>query len=164
MLNRLANHRPAMGRGAYLGNAAAFLPPPTHGSVAAATGGLVTASRIVSLKRVNWQPFPAAVPPYVPLSAQRSFVHGPTMGGAVFAQLKAQPLFYLRQRNEIPMPFAQVASPGMAASMNAARPGRRMKSWRRWGGRWTTASPQVVPRWPVIGGTVNAGPSSANGA
>lgn len=159
------------GRGSLPGASPAWAPPPTR-SVTEATGGAVTRARVVALRSAYYQPPPSGVPAGpLPRSAQGSWAHGPTMGGAVFVQLPpiGGPVFYLKQRTELPVPISTGGmGPGNRGAMTTARPTSRAASgryappagFRRWahgpGGRYVTASPNVVPRWPVIGGQ-NAG-------
>lgn len=147
MLNRLAATI-----GKPRGNAAAgpaFLPPPTPNPVAA-TNGVVKSA--VALRSVFAQPLPQAVPDGpLPRSAQPSWAHGPTMGGGMLISLPGPKLFFVRQRNEIDPPLAQVAGIGQVTTMTTARPGRNIKGRARIGGRHVTASPMVVPTWPVYG-------------
>jgi hypothetical protein len=148
MLNRLAV--PLGGR--VRGNSAAvpaYLPPPVQ-TPSGATNGII--KEVATLKSQYLQPLPQAVPPGPnPRTAQRSWVHGPTMGGGFFVSIPAPPLFYLRQMNEIPVPNAQVAGPGLPASMDPSKVGRRMVRRSRIGGRTATAAPFVTPTWPIYG-------------
>ena len=156
---------PMTGRGSLPGASPAWAPPPTR-SVAEAFGGAVTRARIVALRSAYYQPVPQAVPPGpLPREAQGSWAHGPTMGGSVFVQLPpiGGPLFYLKQRTELPVPITTVGGPGSRGSMTTAKPATKGTTgrfqppagYRRWAwaptGRWVTASPDVVPRWPIIG-------------
>lgn len=171
MRGRLSGATPTTGRGALPAAAPAWLGAQTV-SMQAMFAGAVTTQRMVTLKSAVWMPLPQAVPPGPqPRSAQGSYAHGPTFGGAVHVQLPPLGrLFYLRQRNELPVPIGTAGNgPGNVSAMTTARAGggssssrvpvvARFQQWKKgMGGRWVTASPFVVPRWPIIGSTKNTG-------
>lgn len=160
----LSNHQPLHGRGSSPADASAYLPVTVP--MMARFAGMVTRRRVSVLTRVDAQPYPQAVPPGpLPREAQGSWAHGPTNGGAYFVQLPPPPLFFLRQRNEIPVPTVPIAGPGAATSMNTARPGRGFTNWKKGpGGRFVTASPLVVPTWPVIGSRSTSGGTVSGGS
>lgn len=142
-------------------SAAPALVPAAVQTPTGATNGDVR--EMAALRSVWYQPGTHLPPlhPGAPL-AQRGVEHGPSFGGPVFVSVPSPRQFQCRQRNEIPVPLAQIGAPGSPASMNTARPGtpgvgragvsRTMRRWARMGGRSVTAAPLVVPRWPVIGG------------
>lgn len=174
-LPRLRGATPETGRGALTANAPAWLGAQTQ-SMTGAFAGAVTRERLVNLKSSVWMPLPQAVPPGPqPRSAQGSWAHGPTMGGAVFVQLpQLGRLFALRQRNELPIPFGNAnLGPGSTTAMTSQRgPSatsssrapvtRGLKNWKKGpGGKWVTATPFVVPTWNVLGTGGSTGSSTA---
>lgn len=137
--------------------APAYLPPYVP-NPQAASNGLVSAGQIAALRSVYLQPLPQGVPPGpLPRSAQRSWAHGPTMGGGMFVDLAGPKQFFVRQLNIIPPANAQVAGIAQPTSMATQRPGRLMVRRARIGGRHVTASPYVVPSWPVFGSGLGPG-------